>query len=128
MKRLLVLTLFVLSAAETDDFVAAMKTTGATMGPLMKSLSAGQMGEVAAGAKKLETVFQTSEKFWAGRNAPDAVKWSQDALAGAKALGVAADAGDAAAAKAALGQMATNCKGCHDAHREKLPDGTYKIK
>ena len=45
-----------------------------------------------------------------------------------KKLRSAMEKGDAAAAKSALIQMATNCKGCHDAHREKLADGTYKIK
>jgi len=127
-KKLFLLAAMALSAADMGEFMAAMKTTGQTMGPMMKALSAGSMADVAAGAKKLEDVFTVSEKYWTAEKVADATKWSQEALAASKELSAAAAASDTAAAKAAIGKMAATCKACHDAHREKLPDGTYKIK
>lgn len=128
MKRLIILFAFALGAAEQDAFVAGMKTLGTTMGPLVKSIQAGQMADVATGSKKVEEVFAVSQKFWAGKNVADATKWSEEAGALAKELGAAATANDAAAVKATIGKLAATCKACHDVHREKLADGTYKIK
>ena len=130
MKKLLVISLFAFAvgAAEHDDLSKAMKTAGSTMGPLKKALDTGTMADVGPAAAKLEGVFTTSEKFWAAKHVTDATKWSQDGLAAAKALSKAAAAGDAEASKAAFAKIGGTCKGCHDAHREKLPDGSYKIK
>lgn len=132
MKRLLVLSFvasfLALAAADHDELSKAMKTAGSTMGPLKKALDAGTMAEVGPAAAKLEGAFTATEAFWTGRKVADATKWSQDALAAAGALRKAGEAGSADAAKAAFIKIAGTCKGCHDAHREKLPDGTFKIK
>jgi len=51
---------------------------------------------------------------------PDAFKAASDKLiTAATALRSAAEAKDAAAAKAALGEVGMSCKGCHDDFREK---------
>jgi cytochrome c556 len=133
MKRVLVLGLFALSATglfadNHEEFEKAMKMAGSSMGPLKKALDGGAMDDAAAGAKKMESVFAASEKFWTERKTADAIQWSKDGGAAAKALSAAVGAKDADAAKAAFGKMAGTCKGCHEAHREKLPDGSYKIK
>jgi len=133
MKRVLVLGIFALSAMglfadDHEDFEKAMKVAGSTFGPLNKAIAAGSFDDVAAGAKKMEAVFATSEKFWTERGTADGIQWSKHGGAAAKALGAAAAAKDADAAKAAFGAAAATCKGCHGAHREKLADGTYKIK
>jgi hypothetical protein len=68
MKRVLVLGLFVIGATglfadNHEEFEKSMKAAGATFGPLNKSIAAGAFDDVAAGAKKMEAVFATSEKF-----------------------------------------------------------------
>ena len=133
MKRVLVLGVFALSAMglfadNHEDYEKAMKMAGSTMGPLKKALDGGAMDGAAAGATKMESVFATVEKFWTERGTADAIQWSKDGGAAAKALSAAVGAKDADAAKAAFGKMAGTCKGCHEVHREKLADGTYKIK
>ncbi len=133
MKKVFVLGVFALSAMglfadNHEDFEKSMKAAGATFGPLNKSIAAGAFDDVAAGAKKMEAIFATSEKFWTERGTADGIQWSKDGSAAAKAIGAAAAAKDADAAKAAFGNAAATCKGCHTAHREKLADGTYKIK
>jgi len=133
MKRVLVLGVFALSAMglfadNHEDFQKAMKTAGSTVGPLKKALDGGAMDDAGAGAKKMEKVFATAEKFWTERKTADAIQWSKDGGAAAKALSAAVTAKDADAAKAAFGTMTGTCKNCHEAHREKLADGSYKIK
>lgn len=124
----LVLSAMGLFADNHEDFEKAMKVAGSTMGPLKKALDAGAMDDAGAGATKLVGVFAASEKFWSERKTADAIQWSKDGGAAAKALSAAVSAKDADAAKAAFGKIAGTCKGCHEAHREKLADGTYKIK
>ena len=79
-------------------------------------------GTVAAEAyKQMAAFFKT-------RKADDAVKWSEESAAAAAAMGTAAKAGNWDSVKAHWSAVSKNCKGCHDTHREKLPDGGYKIK
>ena len=44
------------------------------------------------------------------------------------AVAKAAESKDAAATAEAVKGLQASCKACHDAHREQLPDKTYKIK
>ena len=133
MKKILGFAFLALSAMglfadNHEEFEKSMKIAGSTMGPLKKALDAGAMDDAGMGATKMIGVFAASEKFWAERKTADATQWSKDGGTAAKALSAAVTAKDADAAKAASGKMAGTCKGCHEAHREKLADGTYKIK
>jgi len=56
------------------------------------------------------------------------LKSSRDGRAAARELAATAQAGNAAGAKQAFTALGGTCKSCHDVHREKLPDGTYRIK
>jgi cytochrome c556 len=69
-----------------------------------------------------------TEKFWKANGAADAIAMSATGKAAAADLLAAVKASNGAGAKAAFGKLAGTCKGCHEAHREKLPDGKYKIK
>ncbi|HEY0549979.1 MAG TPA: cytochrome c [Verrucomicrobiae bacterium] len=66
--------------------------------------------------------------FWKTRKADDAAKWSEDSATAATATATAAKAGNWDGVKTHWNAVSKSCKGCHDAHREKLPDGGYKIK
>jgi cytochrome c556 len=132
MKRLLATTLLLgVSAMFADDheaFEASMKRAGKTMGPLKKALDTDAFTDAAPGAAALVEIYDVTEKFWKANGAADAIAMSATGKAAAASLVAAVKASDGAAAKAAFGKLAGTCKGCHDAHREKLPDGKYKIK
>jgi cytochrome c556 len=129
MKRLLATTLLLgVSAMFADDheaFEASMKRAGKTMGPLKKALDTDAFTDAAPGAAALVEIYDVTEKFWKANGAADAIAMSATGKAAAASLVAAVKASDA---KAAFGKLAGTCKGCHDAHREKLPDGKYKIK
>ena len=133
MKKLLVTALLVLgtSALFADDheaFEAAMKKAGKTMGPLKKALDSNSFADAMPGAKNLVEIYDVTEKFWKERKADDAIKASAVGKAAAADLLAAVTAEKSEDARAAFGKLAGTCKGCHEAHREKLADGTYKIK
>jgi cytochrome c556 len=128
MKLLLIFSVFALGAAEHEELSKAMKIAGSTVGPLKKSLDGGMMADAGAAARTLQGVFETAEKFWTEQKVADATKWSQEAQGHARTISTAVTANDADAAKAAFGKLAATCKSCHDVHRERLPDGTFKIK
>lgn len=120
---------FALLASAQDDaeFVRWMKTTGGETKVLRESKTRTG-AEAASSAEKLATVYKQMKGFWAKRNASDAVKLSEEGLQAATELAAAAKAGDDQKAGAAFKALGATCKPCHDAHREKLADGTYRIK
>lgn len=115
------------SLAQGDkEYQAWMKTAGGAVGVLKKAIDAKAGADAAEAAKKLEGVFTHVEAFWKERKVDDAVKYAHDARAAATDIAsTAASGGDASAAFAKLG---ASCKGCHEMHREKAADGSFKIK
>ncbi|MCX6604247.1 MAG: cytochrome c [Acidobacteria bacterium] len=133
MKKLLVTSLLMLgtSALFADDheaFEASMKKAGKTMGPLKKALDANNFADAKPGADALVGIYDVTEKFWKERKADDAIQSAMTGKAAAAALVAAVAAEKSDDARAAFGKLAGTCKGCHEAHREKLEDGKYKIK
>jgi cytochrome c556 len=115
------------SAEHNEEMHAWMKTTGTAMDTIRK-LEKKTGPEVVASAERVGVVYENMIAFWRQRNAADAVKWSEDGKAAAVALASAANAGDADKAAASLKSLSETCRSCHTQYREKLPDGTYRIK
>ena len=114
-------------AQEDEAFTAGMKAINGATGALRKmEKKAGP--EAVASAEKIAGVYEEMIGFWRQRNAADAVKASEEGKSAALSLASAASAGDADKAAAAFSTLSGTCKSCHDAHRERLPDGKYKFK
>lgn len=102
-----------------EELDKAMKTVGKTMGDLRKANEAKDAEGLKAGGKVLVEQFTLAGKFWAKHKMADATEMNNKTLEAAKAL--AAGTGEFAA-------VGATCKGCHDMYREKLADGSYKLK
>jgi cytochrome c556 len=117
----------VLCAQDEAALRSAMKQIGPTCSGLGKKITAKD-STATDDAKKLATWFGDVEHFWHAKNASDGVTFSKNAAAEFKTIGeltAAAKWDDAGASfKKALGA----CSGCHNAHREKAADGSWKIK
>lgn len=111
-----------------DSYVKNMKDTNAAAQSLRKSVEAKDYDAVAKDAATLKGLFSTTEEFWTKRNTEDAVAAAKAAVKAATDLETAAKAKDAAAVGDAAKAVNATCKTCHDAHRERLPDGTSEIK
>lgn len=136
MKKIIVILTFVLfttlvwAGAEKgeEDLEKGMKAAGGNMSSLRKNVEAKNKTEIIRAAKEMEKIFKQSKKFFAKQKMEDGVKWSQDAKDAAKALANAAKKDDAENVASSMKALGATCQACHGAHREKLPDGKYKLK
>ena len=124
---LLIVPAVVVVAEEYPEFVSLMRTANEAMGALGK-MDKKTGPEASRAAERLGSVYEEMIPFWRGRNAPAAVKVSEEGKAAAAALASGAFAGDAEEADAAFKTIGATCKTCHEAQREKLADGKYRIK
>jgi cytochrome c556 len=124
---LVALGLTLLAQAPTD-LSPIMKDVAATNNKLRMDMMANSAADVAADAQKLQQDFTQAMGFFKAMKAQDAVDASKANVDAAGELLKAAKANNMDAAKAPAGTIAKSCKGCHDIHREQLPDKTYKFK
>ncbi len=115
--------------AQDDEAMKGwMKATAGTVGSLRKNLEAKTNDAAVTDAKKLEDLFGNSVEYWTKKGVSDASGWAKDAQTAAAKVATAAAAGDTDAGTAAMKGVTGSCKGCHEAHREKAADGSFKIK
>lgn len=135
-KILLALTLSVLSlatvhAADVVDekgFQKHMKSVGQANKNFKGNFESKNAAAVEKDGAATAEAYKAMASFFKARKNDDAVKWSDDSAAGAAGAAVAAKAGDWDKVKSQWGAVGKNCKACHDKYREKLDDGSYKIK
>jgi cytochrome c556 len=111
-----------------DAYVKNMKDTNAASASLRKNVESKDFDAIAKDAATLRTLFSTTEEFWTKRNAEDAVTVAKSGVKAATDLEAAAKAKNEAGVTDAAKALQGTCKTCHDAHRERLPDGTSEIK
>ncbi len=102
-----------------EDLTKAMKTVGKTMGELRKANEAKDEAALKAGGAILVEQFTIAAKFFASHKMDEANEMNAKTITAAKALA------DGSGTMAGVG---ATCKGCHDQYREKLADGSYKLK
>ena len=121
---------FSLTVLAQDDaaYQEWMKSVSAANASLRKNMDGKMADGVAADAKKLQDVFAQVRGYWEKKNVADAAKFAADAEAGFKEAATLASAGKLDEAGEAVKKAATNCQGCHAAHRERAADGTFHMK
>ena len=110
------------------DYSNWMKTVGSTSGSLRKNLDAKNKDGAVADARKLHETFQQVHDYWHKKNVADAMKLAMDAASAFKDVADQAGAEKYEDAVASLKKGSSTCGGCHMAHRERAPDGSWKIK
>ena len=115
-------------AQQKRPYNELMKDIAATYAAVKKDLDSNVGAAVVNDAAKLQSLFKETEDFWSPfktKDALDAAKGAQDAAAG---IGAAAKANNLQKAQASYNAVGKYCNGCHTAHREQMPDKSYKIK
>jgi hypothetical protein len=110
------------------DYSKAMKEVGTTSAALRKSIATPSEADAAAAAARLETIFKDVQAYWDGKKVDDAAGFAKNAVAAAQAVSKAVAAHDMPAAGAANQTLGAQCMSCHMAHRDRLPDGSFKMK
>jgi cytochrome c556 len=112
------------------DYQKAMKDTLESMQAIGKTMreGSGDLSPVVAAAKAIDAALASIDNFWVARKTQDAVEFNAASRKAAMAVAKAAESKDAAATGEAVKALQGTCRTCHDAHREQLPDKTYRIK
>jgi cytochrome c556 len=130
----LILSVFSLAAVHAADvldekaFQKHMKAVGKTTKAFKANFESKNAAAIEKDGADTAAAYKAMAAFFKARKNDDAVKWSDDSAAGAAGAAVAAKAGDWDKVKSEWGAVGKNCKACHDKYREKLDDGSYKIK
>jgi uncharacterized protein YdaL len=114
--------------ATDADFATHMKEIQQQNGVLNKSIKGGMAEEATKAAARLEVLFKNIHGYWNDKKVEDATTASQTAVTSLQAVQKALAANDMAAAETARATFAGTCMTCHTAHREKLPEGGFRIK
>ena len=110
------------------EYATHMKEIGQLNGVLNKSMKGGDGAEAAKAAARMEVLFKNVHAYWAGKKIEDATTAAQNVVTAVQGVQKAVAANDMAAAETARAAIGANCMSCHTAHREKLPEGGFKIK
>jgi cytochrome c556 len=126
-----------LTASEkpAESYQAAMKELGVANAALRKHVqeieAAGAYPDYNPIEKDVEALkgpFTTALSFWTARHADDAVAQVTTALMRVEELEKARKEKNYDALMTAAAEIGKTCGGCHNAHREKMPDGSYEVK
>ena len=115
-------------ALDEKGFQKHMKAVGKASKEFKGNFEVKNAAAVEKDGAAVAESYKAMAGFFKARKNDDAVKWADDSAAGAAGAAAAAKAGDWDKVKSQWGAVGKNCKACHDKYREKLDDGSYKIK
>lgn len=113
---------------EEEAFDKAMKRIGPAFNTLRTAAGASDAAAATESTKILKAAFADAEVFWKGRAAADATDWNRTARAHVTVLEKALSGGKWDQVKTSLADINRMCTTCHSAYRERLEDGTYRVK
>lgn len=113
---------------DEEAYDKMMKRVGPAFNALRQAVSSSNADAIKEHAVVLTQTFADTESFWKKRSKGDATTWSVDARKHLDALARAAAAGEWDQVKASAGLVQQTCSNCHSAYRERLADGSYRIK
>lgn len=113
---------------EEEAFDKVMKRVGPAFNSLRTAVTGSDAATAAEHTKILAAAFTEAEAFWTARAAGDAMEWTRTARAQVTSLERAAGAGNWDQVKTAADELNRMCRTCHTAYRERLEDGTFRLK
>jgi len=114
--------------AQAPHLQGFMKTVAAANGALQKSVMEKNATETSANAEKMADAFTKVQAHFEEDHLTDGVNLAKRAHQASMDLIAAANAGDWDKASGELKAVGGTCQACHSQYRERLPDGTYKMK
>lgn len=119
----------VAAAAEKppEDYKKAMQDLGAFAQGIDKAVSDENYDSVATLAKSARDAFGVAEKYWTGKST-EAADLAQKGGKAAADLFVMAGIKNQEGAAYSAKEAREGCMTCHQAHRERLEDGSFEIK
>lgn len=115
-------------SADEVAYATVMKEVAAANTALRKALEASDATVARDNAITLKQAFAKTAGFWKARGTTDATTLADDARKLAESIEHAAAGGKWDEIKASAGSLGQTCQKCHAAYRERLDDGSYRIK
>jgi cytochrome c556 len=115
-------------SAEEQAHSTVMKQVGAANSALRKAIDGLDANLARENATVLKKAFMQTEEFWKAKRRLDAMTWAMEAHKLADAIDQSAAGARWDEVKASAGTLAQACQSCHAAYRERMDDGTYRIK
>jgi mono/diheme cytochrome c family protein len=115
-------------APDEEALSKVMKQVNPAAAELRKGADASDKAIVTAQAAALGKLLGETQKVFEARAMPDAVGWATEGVALMASIEKAAAASQWPEVQASATKLTTLCQACHGARRERLDDGTYRIK
>jgi cytochrome c556 len=116
------------SEVPPPEYAKSMRAMNDAAMSLQENIDKKNWTGIAKDAASLKALTTTTEVFWQKRKVDDAIQFSKAARKAAVDVETAAKGKDEAGVKAAARGFTAACNGCHKAHRERTPEGTFSIK
>lgn len=113
---------------EEEAYDTVMKRVGPAFNDLRTALTASDAAAAAETAKVLKAAFVDAEAFWKTRATGDALEWTRTARKHVDALERAVGLANWGEIKSVADELGQVCQTCHSSYRERLDDGTYRIR
>ena len=114
--------------AEEEALSKIMKQVGPANTALRGALDKTDMAVAKENANVLKQAFVQTEAFWKPKGKAEATKFAEEARKLSESISTAIASGNWDEAKTHAGTLGQQCAGCHGAFRERMDDGTYRIK
>jgi cytochrome c556 len=114
--------------AEEEALSKIMKQVGPAQAALRGALDKTDMAVAKENANVLKQAFVQTEAFWKPKGKADASKFAEEARKLSEQITTEIASGNWDEAKTHAGTLAQQCAGCHGTYRERMDDGTYRIK
>jgi len=113
---------------EEIEFQKIMRQVGPANTALRGAIEKMDAAAVKEQAAVLSTAFTKTEAFWKTKGKADAQGFAAEAKKHADAITSAVGSGNWDGVKASAGPLGQQCASCHGAYRERLDDGSFRIK
>jgi cytochrome c556 len=113
---------------EEIEFQKIMRQVGPANTALRAAIDKMDAAAVKEQAAILAMAFTKTEAFWKTKNKADATGFATEAKKHSDTIVTAVGASNWDGIKAAAGPLGQQCASCHGAYRERLDDGSFRIK
>jgi cytochrome c556 len=114
--------------ADDEVLTKIMKQVGPANTALRSDIEKMDVNLTKEHATVLKQAFAATETFWKNKGKANALQWAQEARKAAEGIDQAAAGGNWEAVKSSATTLGQQCGACHTVYRERLEDGSYRVK
>jgi cytochrome c556 len=114
--------------AEEQAFSALMLSINPAFTAVRGGLDTPDATAMRAQLQTLRQAFTTVQAFFKERGTTDAAGWATDSLRMVGSIETALAGGKLDDLKTSIGSLQQLCASCHNEHRERMDDGTFRIR